>query len=78
MRNIRFNRINCTNDGKSQALAWLRRAPACGGRVTVIASIKDPELIKRILAHRQGRGEEDPPASPLGARAPPQALPLLL
>jgi hypothetical protein len=46
----------------------------CGGRLTVIASIEDPALIDRILAHRRERGEEDPAVSPLGPRAPPQKL----
>jgi hypothetical protein len=44
----------------------------CGGRVKVIASIEEPELIDRILAHRRERGEEEAPTAPLGARAPPQ------
>jgi hypothetical protein len=36
----------------------------CGGRLKVIASIEEPELIERILAHRRERGEESaPPAS---------------
>ncbi|MGH8196790.1 MAG: hypothetical protein ACRETI_01330 [Steroidobacteraceae bacterium] len=45
----------------------------CGGRLKVIASIEEPELIERILAHRREPGEEDAPVAPLGARAPPQA-----
>jgi hypothetical protein len=45
-----------------------------GGRLTVIASIEEPELIERILAHRRERDEEDAPTSSLGARAPPQGL----
>jgi hypothetical protein len=45
----------------------------CGGRLKVIASIEEPELIERILAHRRERGEEEAPTSSLGARAPPQA-----
>jgi hypothetical protein len=28
----------------------------CGGRLEVIASIEEPELIERILAHRRERG----------------------
>jgi len=42
----------------------------CGGRLQVIASIEEPQLIERILAHR---GEESAPTASLGARAPPQA-----
>jgi len=45
----------------------------CGGRLKVIASIEEPELIERILAHRRERGEEAAPMAALGARAPPQA-----
>jgi hypothetical protein len=45
----------------------------CGGRLKVIASIEEPELIERILAHRRERGEEAAPAVSLGARGPPQA-----
>jgi hypothetical protein len=39
----------------------------------VIASIEEPELIERILAHRRERGEEEALMASLGARAPPQA-----
>jgi hypothetical protein len=46
----------------------------CGGRVKVIASIEELELIERILAHRRERGEEAAPTAGLGARAPPQGL----
>jgi hypothetical protein len=45
----------------------------CGGRLKVIASIEEPELIERILAHRRERGQEAAPTATLGARAPPQA-----
>jgi hypothetical protein len=46
----------------------------CGGRLKVIASIEEPELIERILAHRREQGGEgDAPTCSLGARAPPQA-----
>jgi hypothetical protein len=45
----------------------------CGGRLKVIASIEEPELIERILAHRRERGEEAAPTVSLGARGPPQA-----
>lgn len=70
---------------KHVAMSWARRlkrvfgidieqCARCGGRLTVIASIEDPELITRILAHRQERGEDDSQTSPLGPRAPPPAL----
>ena len=44
-----------------------------GGRLKVIASIEEAELIERILTHRRERGEEPTPTASLGARAPPQA-----
>jgi len=44
----------------------------CGGRLKVIASIEEPEVIERILAHRRERGEEATPTVALGPRAPPQ------
>jgi hypothetical protein len=46
----------------------------CGGRLRVIASIEEPDVIERILAHRRERGEEAAPTASLGARAPPQGL----
>jgi len=48
----------------------------CGGKLRVIASIEDPALIERILAHLEQRPEDDPPRSPFTPRAPPQPLPL--
>ena len=51
----------------------IEQCARCGGRLQVIASIEEPELIQRILAHRRERGDEEAPAAPLGARAPPQA-----
>ena len=51
----------------------IEQCARCGGRLTVIASIEEPELIERILAHRRERGEESAPTASLGARAPPQA-----
>jgi hypothetical protein len=45
----------------------------CGGRLRVIASIEEPELIERILAHRRERGGGEAMTSSLGARAPPQS-----
>ena len=41
----------------------------CGGQLHVIASIEEPELIARILAHRRERGEDEAPTASLGARA---------
>jgi hypothetical protein len=44
----------------------------CGGTLEVIASIEDPELIGRILAHRRERAEDDVRSTPFAPRAPPQ------
>ncbi len=45
----------------------------CGGKLKVIASIEEPEVIARMLAHREKSAPEQHPAElPLGARAPPQ------
>jgi hypothetical protein len=45
----------------------------CGGRLKVIASIEEPALIERMLAHLK---QQTPPAQPshvpFAARAPPQ------
>ena len=48
----------------------IERCVRCGGRLQVIASIEEPELIERILAHRRERGEEVAPTASLwGASA---------
>jgi hypothetical protein len=52
----------------------IERCARCGGRLKVIASIEEPALIARILAHRRERREEDPPVSSLGPRAPPPGM----
>jgi hypothetical protein len=51
----------------------IEQCARCGGRLQVIASIEQPELIARILAHRRERGAEAAPVSSLGPRAPPQS-----
>jgi hypothetical protein len=43
----------------------------CGGWLSVIASIEDPALIERILAHLKRPAEQNT-AAPFAARAPPQ------
>lgn len=44
----------------------------CGGKLKVIASIEEPEVIARILAHLQRTAPEQYGSElPLGARAPP-------
>jgi hypothetical protein len=50
----------------------IEQCARCGGRLRVIASIEELELIERILAHRRERGEESMPVASLGARGPPQ------
>lgn len=50
----------------------------CGGKVKVIASIEEPEVIARILAHIQKTAPDQHQAElPLGARAPPQQARLI-
>jgi hypothetical protein len=67
---------------KHVALNWARRlkrvfgieieqCARCGGRLEVIASIEEPELIERILTHRREQEGEEAPSVALGARAPP-------
>ena len=61
---------------------WLKRVfnieieqcVRCGGRLKVLASIEDPEVIARILAYRRERGQEDAPVALLGPRAPPPGM----
>jgi hypothetical protein len=50
----------------------IEQCARCGGRLEVIASIEEPELIERILAHRREQEGEEAPSVALGARAPPQ------
>jgi hypothetical protein len=52
----------------------IERCARCGGRLRVIASIEEPALIARMLAHRRERGAEDPPVASLGPRAPPPGM----
>ena len=72
---------------KHSAMTWMQRLKRvfaieietcrrCGGKLKVLASIEDPALIERILAHVAQRGEAEPPRLPFASRAPPQA-PLL-
>jgi hypothetical protein len=48
----------------------------CGGKLKVIASIEDPALIERILAHLEQCRETEQPRSPFAPRAPPAQSPL--
>ncbi len=51
----------------------------CGGKLKIIASIEEPAVIARILAHLEKTAGEDsrPELLPLSARVPP-AQPRLL
>jgi len=45
----------------------------CQGRLRVIASIEEPEVIARFLAHRERDcGAAEPELGPIAARAPPR------
>jgi hypothetical protein len=67
------------------AMTWARRlnrvfkidieqCAHCGGRLKVIASIEDPEVIARMLDHRRERRREEVPVASLGPRAPPPGM----
>jgi hypothetical protein len=45
----------------------------CAGRLRVIASIEDPLLIERILAHLE-QSDDNNTRVPFASRAPPQPL----
>jgi hypothetical protein len=50
----------------------------CGGRLKIIASIEEPEVIARILSHLERTAPEQYRSElPLGARAPPVQSSLL-
>lgn len=51
----------------------IEQCARCGGRLRVLASIEEAELIERILAHRREWDEEAAPLTSLGAHAPPQS-----
>jgi hypothetical protein len=65
------------------AMSWAKRlkrvfgleidtCQRCGGNLTIIASIEQPEVIAKILAHLERVAPQpQPPQRPLGARAPP-------
>lgn len=66
------------------AMSWARRlkrvfgidieaCARCGGKLRVIASIEEPQVIAKILAHLERMAPEQVQCElPLGARAPPQ------
>ena len=50
----------------------------CGGKLKVIASIEESEVIARILAHLEKTApDQSQPELPLGARVPPSQARLL-
>lgn len=71
------------------AMSWARRlkrvfgieiqdCARCGGKLKVIASIEEPAVIAKILAHLEKTAPAQPqPELPLGARAPPLQSSLL-
>jgi hypothetical protein len=72
------------------AMSWAKRlkrvfgveiasCARCGGKLNIIASIEEPAVIAKILAHLEKAAGEDsrPELAPLSARAPP-AQPQLL
>ena len=46
--------------------------PRCGGKVKIIASIKDDEVIEKILAHVDAQVHRPKAATLRSSRAPPQ------
>jgi hypothetical protein len=56
----------------------IERCAHCGGKLAIIASIEEPEIITRILSHLQRTAPEQYRSElPLGARAPPAQSRLL-
>jgi len=65
------------------AMSWARRlkrvfgieiegCARCGGQLTIIASIEEPQLIAKILSHLESVAAQQSPSEwPLGARGPP-------
>jgi hypothetical protein len=66
-------RLNWARRLKRVFAIEIEQCVRCGGRLKVIASIEEPALIEKILAHRRERGEEAAPTISVGARGPPQA-----
>jgi len=51
----------------------IERCRRCGGRLRVIASLEEPALIARLLAHLEQQAPAAQPShSPFASRAPPQ------
>lgn len=76
---------NARSAPKAVRMTWMQRlrrvfaieietCQRCGGKLEVIASIEDAELIGRILEHRAQHGDDDLRGTPFAPRAPPQPL----
>ena len=50
----------------------IETCPACGGAVRIIACIKDPVVIEKILAHLDAKASEPKAPQRPPCRAPPQ------
>jgi 16S rRNA U1498 N3-methylase RsmE len=72
-----------TRAQKHQSMTWVQRlkrvfniaietCEQCGGAVKVIASIKDPLVIQKILSHLNTKDDEVVELLPPQSRAPPQ------
>jgi len=70
----------CTEADEHVSMTWARRlkrvfhidiesCERCGGAVRIIASIEDPQIIAKILAHLERRDRAS--STPHAARAPP-------
>jgi hypothetical protein len=56
----------------------LESCPRCGGKLSIIASIEEPDVVAKVLAQLQHTAPEQyQPELPLGARAPPQQFGLI-
>ncbi len=56
----------------------IERCARCGGKLRILGSIEEPEVIATILSHLQSTAPEQYSAEPLlGARAPPGPASLL-
>jgi hypothetical protein len=72
----RYHGVFAPHHARRAAVTPAGRGPTCrrcGGKLTVIASIEDPALIERILAHLERRRETEPLRLPFASRAPPQS-----
>src|SRR5690606_14955834 len=82
LQKIRRNYRQRIYPPKALRMTWMQRlkrvfaieietCQRCGGKLEVIASIEDAELIGRILEHRAQHGDDDLRGTPFAPRAPP-------